>query len=165
ERDLRRLVHLAVDLVVLLLLLLGFLLILAGRLLLRLLLRILRVLRVFLVLRRGGALFSFTLRLFLVEHVRRQVVDLQQFASFERFLAGEVVIAGLELEIHEVGLGDEARLVDRRRAQRGTLAFGGALGVALGAVLAPVQLALHPLLFVGAAIGLGNGDAVEAHGA
>ena len=96
-----------------------------------------------------------------VEQLRRQVVDLQHFLAVERLLAGEVVVAGLELEVHEVGLGDEARLVDRRRAQRRRLAFLRALLVALGAVLATALLALDPVLLVGAPIGLGDRHAVE----
>ena len=52
--------------------------------------------------------------LVVVEQLGREVVDLEDVVPVERLLAGEVVVAGLELEVHEVGLGDEARLVEPR---------------------------------------------------
>ena len=43
------------------------------------------------------------------EHLRRVVLDLQYLLPFELFAAGEVVVAGLELEVHEVGFRDTKR--------------------------------------------------------
>src|SRR4051794_16537190 len=96
--------------------------------------------------------------------MRRVVVDLQHVMLVEGVAAGEVVVARLELEVEEVGLGDETRLVERCRAQRRRLAFARARRFALGAMLAALLLAVEPLLLVLAAIALGNRHAVEAQG-
>src|SRR3954452_668645 len=94
--------------------------------------------------------------------MRRVVVDLQDVMLVEGVAAGEVVVARLELEVEEVGLGDEARLVERRGAQRRRLALAGTRRLALRTMLAPLLFAVEPLLLVVAAIGFGDRHAVEA---
>ena len=86
--------------------------------------------------------------------MRRQVVNAEDFLRIELFSSGEIVVARLELEIEEIRFGDESRLVDGTQSEVRRLAFLRPLGLALGAVLPPLVLAVDPTLLVRPAVGL-----------
>ena len=119
------------------------------------------------------------LLLVVVEHARRVVLDPQYGLAFELFAAREVVVAALELEVHEVRFGDESRRRHGRRARR-TRAFvdrwrwrlcrrrafaallaGTLVAGALVLLLEPCALPSRPLVLVFRACVIADGDAVE----
>src|SRR5262249_22777150 len=152
-----------------------FLLIL-GRLLLRfVVLLIFLVFLVFLFTRVRAVFVPLVVFVLVVvaEEVLRVVLDAQHVLSLELFTPGQVVVAGLEPEIHEVGFGDEAWGSDGRAGRDRRSAFlrwgvdvaaaPTALAIAFGLPLEALALAFDPLLLVLAPRALADRDAIEAN--
>ena len=88
--------------------------------------------------------------------------------TFELLPAGQVVIAGLELEVHEVGLGDEAGLGAADSAATHLQAVSADRQLVLLRLVALTPglaflFALDPVVLVLPPRGLGNRDTVEPH--
>ena len=125
------------------------------------------------VFRVGASLVLVLIFFAIVEHALRVVLDAQNLMTLELFAAGEVVISRLELEVHEIGFGDEpgrgngcragwrGRVVRRRWLGRVGSTFLLVRGLRV-LPLEPLALAACPRLLVLFSRLVADGDAVEA---
>jgi hypothetical protein len=116
---------------------------------------------------------QFTRRLLVVftaEQLRRVVLDLDDLLPFELLASRQVVVAGFELEVHEVGFGHEPRLgrdAGAAKVRGHTGSANGHLALPLlvfflSLPLATFFLATKPPLFVRTPVGVRDGDALES---